>query len=113
MAGMSSVDVRKNEAESRYEAVVDGEVAGFLTYEPGGSGAVDLTHTVVEGAHEGKGVGSALAKAALDDLRDQGKQVVATCSFVRGYIEKHPVYAALTGAKGSDEPKGIGGGGSF
>jgi predicted GNAT family acetyltransferase len=112
---MSSVEFRKNEDRSRYEAVVDGKVAGFVTYEVTGDD-IDLTHTVVKDGYEGQGVGSTLAKGALDDVRDQGKGVIPTCTFIKGYIEKHPVYTALAsgiGEKGGDEPKGIGGGGSF
>lgn len=114
---MSAVEFRKNEDKSRYEAVVDGQVAGFVTYEVKGDD-VDLTHTIVEDAFEGQGVGSALAKGALDDVREQGKGVIPTCPFIKSYIEKHPVYTALAaglGEKGpeQDAPKGIGGGGSF
>ena len=114
---MSTIDFRKNEDTSRYEAVVDDQVAGFVTYEVKGD-EVDLTHTVVEDAYAGQGVGSTLAKGALDDVREQGKGVIPTCPFIKSYIEKHPVYTALAaglGEKGpeQDAPKGIGGGGSF
>ena len=114
---MSAVEFRKNEEKSRYEAVVDGQVAGLVTYEVKGD-EVDLTHTVVEDAYEGQGVGSTLAKGALDDVREQGKGVIPTCPFIKRYIEKHPVYTALAaglGEKGTeqDAPKGLGGGGSF
>ena len=115
MGRMSTVEFRKNEDTSRYEAVVDGKVAGFVTYEVKGDD-IDLAHTVVKDGYEGQGIGSTLAKGALDDVRDQGKGVIPTCPFIKGYIEKHPVYTALAaglGEKGGDDPKGIGGGGSF
>ena len=31
----------------------------------------------------------------VDDVRSKGGRVVAECSFVRGYIEKHPEYGNL------------------
>lgn len=117
MGRMSTVEFRKNEDTSRYEAVVDGKVAGFVTYEVKGDD-IDLAHTVVKDGYEGQGIGSTLAKGALDDVREQGKGVIPTCPFIKSYIAKHPVYTALAaglGEKGPEQeaPKGIGGGGSF
>ena len=43
----------------------------------------------------GGGVGSTLVRGALDDVRANGRRVVPRCSFVRGYIERHPDYADL------------------
>jgi uncharacterized protein len=54
-----------------------------------------FTHTEVDTRYEGRGVGSALARAALDDVRRQGKLVIAQCPFIAGYIQRHPEYADL------------------
>jgi predicted GNAT family acetyltransferase len=43
-------------------------------------------------------VGSTLVRGALDDVRAHGLRVVPRCSFVRGYIERHPDYADLVDA---------------
>jgi len=86
--------VENNPAEGRYEAVVDGEVAGFITYTRVGEQIV-FTHTLVEPAFEGKGVGGRMASAALDDVRRHGHQVIAECPFVAEYIRRHPAYADL------------------
>jgi len=73
----------------------DGTVAGFAAYvrEPG---KVIFTHTEVDPAFEGQGVGSALAAGALDQVRASGERVVALCPFVRTYIQRHPEYQDLT-----------------
>jgi predicted GNAT family acetyltransferase len=34
-------------------------------------------------------------QAALDDVRARGGSVVASCPFVRGWIERHQQYADL------------------
>jgi predicted GNAT family acetyltransferase len=47
-----------------------------------------------------KGLGSTLVKGALDDVRANGRSVVAKCSFVRGYIDKHEEYADLVTSPG-------------
>jgi predicted GNAT family acetyltransferase len=87
--------VRDNSEEQRFEAVDEsGVVAGFAAYRRSDE-AVTFTHTVVDDAFEGHGVGSTLVRAALDMVRDEGVRVVPRCPFVAGYIEKHPDYADL------------------
>lgn len=90
---MNDVNVRRNEAASRYEAVLDGDVVGFADYRPGAGGSVVITHT--EASLEGRGIGGLLARSALDDLRERGLRVVPQCPFVARYIDRHPEYADL------------------
>ncbi len=54
-----------------------------------------FTHTVIDPAFEGQGMGSRLVKAALDDVRQRGERVVPQCAFVADYIRRHPAYADL------------------
>ena len=87
-------EIRKNEERSRYELLVEGEVVGYLSYVAG-EDAIDLPHTVVDPAHGGKGYAGELVRHGLDDIRGQGKKVIPTCSYVAGYIQKHPEYEDL------------------
>src|SRR6478735_488398 len=87
-------EVRNNRDRSRYEAFVDGKLAGFAQYVMRG-GRIVLVHTEIHDEFEGKGVGSALAKGALDDLRSRGLPVVPLCPFIAGYIGRHPEYRDL------------------
>ena len=82
------VNVVMNEETRRFETELDGEIA-FAEYRLVDHGII-LPHTVVPEAFEGKGVGSALAKAALGYAREQGLKVIPTCPFIAGYISKHP-----------------------
>lgn len=89
------VEVQRNESEQRYEALVDGELAG-AAYFSLREGIVEFTHTEVGDAWAGQGVGSALARGALDDVRRAGgRRVVPSCVFVKGWIDKHPGYQNL------------------
>ena len=82
--------------QSRYEARLDGQLAGFAAYRLRGERIV-LTHTEVDPAYEGKGVGTALARVVLDDIRRRGVIAVVQCPFISAYIRRHPEYADLMG----------------
>ena len=73
----------------RYEATVDGSLAGVLEYQAR-RGRIALIHTEVRPDHEGRGVASALVRFALDDARRRGLKVIATCPYVRAYLTRHP-----------------------
>ena len=86
-------EVTHDERRRRFELEAD-EKTGFLTYVLRGETIV-FTHTVVPPELEGRGIGSRIVAAGLDHAREQGLKVVPQCSFVRGYIERHPEYADL------------------
>jgi predicted GNAT family acetyltransferase len=92
---MADVQVTDNPGESRFEARVDGELAGFADYRTA-EDLITFTHTEVSDAFEGQGVGSALARGALDAVRADGtRRVLPRCAFIRGWIDKHPDYQDL------------------
>ncbi len=92
---MSDTQVTNNADRSRFEIrVEDGRLAGFTQYRES-DGVRDFVHTVVEDDFEGQGIGSKLARAALDQTRADGLKVVATCPFTNGWIAKHPDYQDL------------------
>ena len=51
-----------------------------------------FTHTEVPPADEGKGIGSQIVRAALDDARKRGFKIVPACSFVADFVRRHPEY---------------------
>ncbi len=92
---MSDVAVTDAPERHRYEARINGELAGFAEYLPTESLMV-FSHTEVDPAYEGRGVGGALARAALDDVRSrQPLPVLPLCPFISGWIARHPEYADL------------------
>ena len=85
--------VRNNPARNRYELEVDGHLAvAVYTLAPG---VITFVHTEVPAELGGRGVGSALARGALEDARRQGLKVAVRCDFVRGYMTKHPEFNDL------------------
>ena len=86
--------VEDNEAQSRFELRVDGELVGWADYRPAGESTI-VAHTEIEEGHEGEGLGSELVKATLDGIRESGKTVMPTCAFTAAYIRRHPEYVDL------------------
>lgn len=104
--GTDDVVVTRNEDERRWEARVGGVLAGFAAYRLT-DGRIVFTHTEVEPAFEGRGVGGALARHALDEVEAEGtRRVVPLCPFFRSWIRRHPDYLALVegGSTGALDP---------
>ena len=80
--------IRDNPERHRFEADLgDGSIAiADYVLRPG---KILFTHTEVPPEHEGKGIGSALIRYALDAAREKGLQVVPICPFFAAYMQKH------------------------
>jgi predicted GNAT family acetyltransferase len=93
-----SLGVSDNVARSRYELHRGEKVVGFMAYraEPG---TLVLTHTEIDPALEGQGLGSQLVAEALEDIRSRGLAVVPLCPFVGWYLRRHPEYGDLVAAQ--------------
>lgn len=86
--------VVNNADAGKYEISFDGKPAGYAEYRLR-DGRVIFTHTEVDSAFEGHGIGSTLARRALDDVRERGLKAVPLCPFIAAYIERHPDYQDL------------------
>ena len=87
------LSIDHNLAGCRFQTRAEGHLA-YLDYEYKGK-TLTLVHTEVPETLAGKGVGSKLAKAALEFARKEGLQVIAECSFIASYIARHPEYQPL------------------
>jgi len=88
------VQVVDNPDAARFEIRVDGALAGFAAYRDKGDRLV-FTHTEIDDAYGGQGLGGRLAATALDEVRRRGLLAVPQCPFIRAYIDRHPAYADL------------------
>ena len=88
------MQITHNPTTQRFETVIDGHTA-FLSYEMIDDKTLNYNHTIVPPELGGRGVGTALAKHALDYARDNHKKVVPSCSFVASYIQRRVEYQSL------------------
>ena len=92
---MTAVTVTHNPDRRRFEAHRGGDLAGFAEYQLTSELYV-FTHTEVEPALEGQGIGGALARGALDHVREEGsRSVLPICPFIKVWIDRNPDYADL------------------
>ncbi len=80
--------------ERRYVLTVDGRRVGRLDYVLEADMFV-ATHVVVEPAYEGRGLGTALVRHVLDEVRETGLALRPQCPFVVYFLREHPEYADL------------------
>ena len=90
-------DVRRNDADRRYELLVDGQLVGIADFSIDGSRVV-LPHTEIDPRRRGQGLGALLVQGALEDIRAAGRTVVPACWYVRQYIDEHPEESDLLAA---------------
>ncbi len=84
-----------NQRRSRFEILVDDELAGFAHYDLS-NGVARFDHTEVSPKFNGRGLGSTLITAAFDQVRAAGAwKVRAVCPFVVTFVKRHPEYADI------------------
>ncbi len=85
--------IKNNTDKKWFEAELDGHkgrIEYMLTKD-----RIIYTHTEVDPALEGRGVGSRLVKTALEYARQNELKIMPLCPFVAGYMKRHPEYNDL------------------
>lgn len=92
---MSEIEIRDDRTAGRLEAVGEGEVVGYIAYFVLESPARALVpvHTIVEAAHEGRGVAGSLARELYALAGREGVPVAPLCPYVAGWAARHPEVA--------------------
>ena len=91
------ITIENNQSAKRFEVRPEGQLA-FIKYGLHNDQIIYF-HTEVPEALEGQGIGSRLAKAALEYARVNHLQVVPLCPFVAAYIRRHAEYADLVASR--------------
>lgn len=84
----------KHEPDIQQFSLQIDDLSAELLYHLNGD-IITFTHTGVPPELEGRGIGSQLARAGLEYARTKTLKVLPACSFIAGYIERHPEYQDL------------------
>ena len=87
-------EVRLNDDGTRFVLAVQGRTA-FIDVRAARTGGLAMVHTEVPEALEGRGVGSALVRGALERAREAGETIHPFCPFIHAYIRRHREFADL------------------
>ena len=82
-----------NPDKNRFEVTVEGLTAELVYRRT--DDTINFRHTGVPEAIEGRGIGSSLAEVGLKYAQQEGLKVIASCTFVQRYIDRHPEYQPL------------------
>lgn len=81
----------------RYEARIDGELAGWVDYGRVGSRLVAV-HTEVKPEFGGRGIGKALVRRVIADARAGGFTITPRCPLFAAHFERNPQDADVMAA---------------
>lgn len=84
-----------NNVDRHQFEVRTGDQVSRLVYRLDGD-VIDLLHTEVPRALEGRGIANELVRTALDYAASEQLLVRPTCPFVRAYLKRHPSNVKLT-----------------
>jgi len=83
-----------NAAKRRFEMLVENHYA-FILYEMTDAHTINLYHTEVDSALEGKGVGKILVLKTLQYCKLHQLTVIPSCPFVAKFILKNPEWQEI------------------
>ncbi len=100
---LDQVALVKNNSKSRFEMLIDKHYA-FIMYEMLDEHSINLYHTEVDSALEGKGVGRLLVLKTLEYCKLHHLKVLPSCPFIAKFILRHPEWQEIViGRKAYDE----------
>lgn len=89
----TTYELKNNRINKQYEFHIDGLIPKIEYIRA--QDRIFLTHTEVPKELEGRGIGSMLIKAVLEEVERQELTLVPLCPFVAGYIKEHPEWKKL------------------
>lgn len=89
MTAEGSLEISDVPAQRRYEARIDGELAGWVDYGRVRDRLVAI-HTEVPPAFGGRGISTQLVKRVIADVRAAGGSITPRCPLFATWFERHP-----------------------
>lgn len=90
---MMDFEIKQDVEQNRFVSIVEGyeAVVEYTMID----NVVDLYRTFTPPELRGKGVAGKIVKYALEYAKENNLKVIPTCSYVKGYIERHENYKEL------------------
>ncbi|MDD6573113.1 MAG: GNAT family N-acetyltransferase [Thermoflexaceae bacterium] len=66
-----------------------GKVIAEITFPKVSDNVYCIDHTFVDDSLRGQGIAGQLVQRAVEKIRMENAEVTATCSYAKGWIEKH------------------------
>jgi len=86
-------EIKHDTEQNRFVSYVEGcEAVAEYTLK---DSVIDLYRTFTSPELRGKGIAGKLVKFALEHAKENNLKVIPTCSYVKGYIERHENYKEL------------------
>lgn len=86
---MIEIKQSNDEKHGAFEASIDGNKAGLMTYTWAGEERFIIDHTEVEAAYNGKGVGKEMLIKAVEFARQNNKKIIPLCPFAKATFQKN------------------------
>lgn len=84
--------IMKDRIEYRDE---NGKVLALQTYTETAEGVMDIDHTEVDSSLQGQGIAGKLTELSVVYLKNQGKKILTSCSYVALWFVDKPQYHEL------------------
>lgn len=105
-----SEELVDNVERGRFELHRSGQLCGWLCYTHLKPNRYALQHTEVQASHRGQGIGAAMVRRVLDEIRARGGTITVICPYVAEYLSnttgdadlidpRHPGYASRAEAE--------------
>ncbi|MCX6215085.1 MAG: GNAT family N-acetyltransferase [Spirosoma sp.] len=94
MNKMKDLRIKNNTHRHQFELETDGKLS-IVAYQQVDDETLALTHTEVDPALEGHGVGSQLVDEVLQYIEENKLKIVPLCPFVDVYIKRHPAWSRV------------------
>lgn len=83
------------QTDNTFDLFYDSKKVGFMEYNKDKEGILEITHTEVDPEFGGKGFGTELVKAAVQDARKNNLKILSPCPYAKKVIEKTPEFKDL------------------
>ena len=73
----------------------EGKTQALQTFSEAGEDTVEIDHTEVDGSLQGQGIAGKITELTVVYLKNQGKKIIPSCSYVKSWFDGKEEYQDL------------------